>query len=403
MTHVSTFDKAALRRVLNGTAGENDYRALGIDTLLAACSDPENVVRAPLESAVLTRAAGRADGARSITYVMSTEQPVGPQRNLVLQRGWDLRDFDQRGRPFLYDHNMTDANGGLPLGNMSGLRVGRSGGMRALVGTGNFTPPGLVPFNDMVFELADQGWLRGFSVGFRVLDGARQPTDQERERFAGFGEYSLVFERSQLLEGSVTAVGQDPAAVKLRSGLASGVQRGAWKQEHAEALLYTLGLRIPQGRSFVPMSTTSDMSFGAGVEDQCDESEIDARDQQRVDDDHRDLIDGIVERHVAAMMSDAVEAIRCEALGAMTEALAQESEAVRSSLGEIEAAVNARVATCEAVLGYTHGTTHEQRADDADAFGAELDTILGIAAHAGADETADNDDDQPGTDTTNGD
>lgn len=266
-------DRNLILRILQGEATLDELAGVPIEELLAIRSDPDNVQWATFDSGVLVeekdsvRLMQAAPAQRTIPYLMSSERGVGRTRDSILVRGWDLGDFEKRGNPFLYNHNLPDTsmhNGGLPLGRVDNVRKGSARGVKSLIGDAVFTPEGMVPFNDMVFRLADEGFMRGSSVGFHATK-TRLPKNEEERAELGVGPMGVIHEATTLVEFSATPVGMDPDATKLtaiqerlRSWEGSGEFRREDVQRFREA---TRGLE-PETRVQVQVPA---MPFGAGV------------------------------------------------------------------------------------------------------------------------------------------
>ena len=272
MANIRTLDPATIRSVVDGTATIVEMDALGFDNIFAIKNDPELVQRSLCSSSVRSI----DDTERRVAYLMSTSNPVGRAGDVILTQGWDFSEFTSRGMPFLYDHNLDKKNYGLPLGKMDNLRLyddeeGRKhkkpkmGYYSALMGDGVFTPQGVNTFNDLVYKMVDEGYLDGFSVGFRAMS-SRKPNDMERSEFGampdngGLTPYSVVHERTMLIEGSVTPVGMDPAATrvkKLKERVVTLSERGQASRAEADHLLELLGLAETR--------TVVSVDFGEGV------------------------------------------------------------------------------------------------------------------------------------------
>jgi hypothetical protein len=272
MANIRTFDAATIRSVADGSATIAELDSLGFDNIFAIKADPEVVQRRTCEAGVRSI----EDTERRVSYLMSTSNPVGRTGDVILTQGWDFSEFAKRGMPFLYDHNLDKKNYGLPLGRMDNLRFyededGRKsrkpkmGYYSALMGDGVYTPYGVNDFNDLVYRMVDEGYMDGFSVGFRAMS-SRKPNESERSEFAGMSErggltpYSVVHERTMLIEGSVTPVGMDPDATRikrLKERVVTLSERGQASRSEAQHLLEILG--IGDVRTVVPVS------FGEGV------------------------------------------------------------------------------------------------------------------------------------------
>lgn len=206
--------------------------------------------------------------ARTFRYTMSTQNPVGPWGDIVEVAGWNLLDFNKRGRPFLFGHNIHEMRH--PLGTMSNVLKGAKEdevkGQPVLAGNTRFTEEGLNPFNDLTHDMVASGNMPGGSVGFRPID-SRAPTEEELTANKALRKYSIIFVKTSLVEFSGVPVGMDPDAVKrrcagqvgLEARLAEAIAEGRYDEEIvAEFRHLMLGVEPEaSGRSHV--------AFGGGV------------------------------------------------------------------------------------------------------------------------------------------
>lgn len=162
---------------------------------------------------------------RTFRYTMSTGAPVGPFGDIVEVAGWNLVDFNRRGRPFLFGHNIREMRH--PLGTMNGLLKGatedRVRGEDVLAGNTKFTEEGLNPFNDLTHDMVASGNMPGGSVGFRIME-SRAPTEEELAANKLLRKYSFIATKASLVEFSGVPVGMDPDAVKRRSAGQEGIE-----------------------------------------------------------------------------------------------------------------------------------------------------------------------------------
>ena len=378
-----------VRSIVDGSAEMNEIEALGFDNVFAIKSDPEIVQVRKSDDSLRSIDAEE----RRVRYLMSTSNPVGRSGDIILSSGWDFTEFQKRGAPFLYDHNLTKTNHGLPLGRMDGMTEfqdydGRkkkrpSGGYySALFGDGIFTPRGVNPFNDLVYRMVDEGFLEGFSVGFRALS-SRKPTDDEVQLYSaseearslgsGLTPYSVVHERTMLIEGSVTSVGMDPDATRvkrMRDRITQLSERGQAGRDESEQLMEMLGM-TESTRSVVSVSWGEGI-FGQDEPEQNptvdtgDVPQVDT-DQVRSSDEHKgDLESRIDEIHrELAALSDCASNL---------ESLAQEISSVRAAVEDLSlrADLTDRVRSLEIVLGMD-ALAKEERSPKSD-----IDSALGL-------------------------
>jgi HK97 family phage prohead protease len=181
--------------------------SLSVDAFRAAAraSDPKDkppadaIVRATLDTQI--RAEGE-DG-RTLTFIISTATP-DRHGDTVAVEGWQLDAF-RKNPVVLWAHDAA----GLPLAKADKVWI-ESG---RLMATATFTPPGLAPFNDTVFEMLRQGFLNATSVGFSPRKYAFSEEPDRR--------WGIDFLEQELLEFSVVAVPANAEA--LVQGKAAGI------------------------------------------------------------------------------------------------------------------------------------------------------------------------------------
>lgn len=131
---------------------------------------------------------------RSFDFIISTEAATH-QGDVVLNNGWKL-DVFQRNPVVLWMHE----NDSFPVGRATNLRA-EGGKLKSRV---EFTPVGMVPFNDTVFSLLQNGFLSATSVGF-VANKWALSKDPERMK-----RYGVDFLEQTLLEFSICTVPANP-------------------------------------------------------------------------------------------------------------------------------------------------------------------------------------------------
>lgn len=235
--------------------------------------------------------------ARTFRYTMSTQNPVGSFGDVVVVKGWDLRDFKKRGGPFLFGHNSQENR--MPLGSMADLAKGAEAdfvkGEPVLAGDSQFTEEGINPFNDLAHDMVQAGAMPGGSVGFRIME-SRAPTEEELGSIKGLQKYSFVALKSQLIEFSAVPVGMDPDAVKRRSfdgdssvldaKLAEYVREGRYDEDLiSEFRELMIGAPEARGSSFVSMSTDEEPNQEQGT----DTLDTDSKETPQADSSERDV------------------------------------------------------------------------------------------------------------------
>src|SRR5262245_15513096 len=133
-------------------------------------------------------------GARQLKFVISTGT-VDRENDTINPRGWDLDAFK--------------ANPVIPWGHQyeipavaRAVSIGLEGDQ--LVSVAEFPPAGIYALADEVFGLAQAGFIRGASVGFKPLEWA---FNEQRGRFA------IDYKRQELLEWSVCNIPSNPEAL----------------------------------------------------------------------------------------------------------------------------------------------------------------------------------------------
>lgn len=180
--------------------------------------------------------------ARRHRYVMSSEEPCGPLKDVVLANAWDLADYKKRGNPLLWAHD-----GSQPwLGKVENPH--KVSETKTLEGFPTFMEEGLNPFADLVARMVDAGYMTNGSVGFRIED-ARTATDAESKQ-RKLSKHSMIITKARLAEFSIVPVGADPNAVKKRSeevrnAIDGLVERGETDRAVADHLLELFGFFEP--------------------------------------------------------------------------------------------------------------------------------------------------------------
>ena len=161
---------------------------------LLAAGTPETseaVIRAQFLEGIEAKA--DADETRLLTYTISTAS-VDRDRDVVSLDGWDFGNFI-KNPVVLWAHNYRQ----LPVGRSSApYRVGDK--IKADV---TFTPKGLSPFNDTVFEMYRLNFMAATSVGFLP-----KKWNWNEERKGG-----IDFIEQELLEFSLVPVPANPEAL----------------------------------------------------------------------------------------------------------------------------------------------------------------------------------------------
>lgn len=175
------------------------FRAAAKSTDEAARPAADAVVRQAFDTTVV-----KAEGeSRTLTFVISTSSP-DRHGDTVAVEGWQLDAF-RKNPVVLWAHDAA----GVPLAKADKVWI-ESG---RLMATATFTPPGLAPFNDTVFEMLKQGFLNATSVGFSPRKYAFSEDPARR--------WGIDFLEQELLEFSIVAVPANAEA--LIQGKAAGI------------------------------------------------------------------------------------------------------------------------------------------------------------------------------------
>lgn len=145
------------------------------------------------------------------------------QQDVVNVDGWDLANF-QKNPVVLWAHNYRQ----IPVGRS--VKLWKHAGK--LKSETEFTPVGMDAFNDTVFSLYHQGFLKATSVGFRPL---KWDFSKDEKR-----PYGVDFKEQELLEYSMVPVPAHPdALIEARS---AGIELEPLKRWAEDVLLSTKGI-----------------------------------------------------------------------------------------------------------------------------------------------------------------
>jgi len=146
-----------------------------------------------------------APDSRELSFVISTAS-VDRSGDTIAVDGWDLDSY-LKNPVMLWAHDSHS----LPIGKASKL-WSEGGALRA---TAEFTPKGLVRFNDIVFDLYKSGFLSAVSVGFRPTKWA---FSEDKDR-----RFGIDFAKQELLEFSAVPVPANPEALIEAKGRGIGI------------------------------------------------------------------------------------------------------------------------------------------------------------------------------------
>lgn len=126
----------------------------------------------------------------------------------IVRQNWELENYKQNP-VILWGHAFgMDSISDEPIGRSVDLGVSK----KQLIGTIEFAV-GESERAARIYRLADAGFIKAGSVGFRPLE-VRYIEDQAEREKLGLGRWGAVYERSELLEFSLCAIPCNPNAVQ---------------------------------------------------------------------------------------------------------------------------------------------------------------------------------------------
>lgn len=155
------------------------------------------------------------DGSRRMIFVLRSGEDTDRNGYRTNPGGWRTENY-MRNPVVLWAHDQTS----LPVARCT--RLWTDGDM--LLAEAEFTPEGMLRFNDSVFELLAGGFLNAVSCGW-------VPIDYEFVELED-GGWEIAFKEQDLIEFSVVPVPADPGALRVAAarGLDVGPVR-AWAQK----------------------------------------------------------------------------------------------------------------------------------------------------------------------------
>jgi len=248
-----------------GIATEEQIEQAGEEYALALKSN-ENLLRwqngvcAPIGKAAI-------EGPPVIPWVMSRED-TDRGGDVVRQKGWVTKDY-KANNVVIFAHGRDPQTGTEPIANGENLKIGTSKGKPALLSDIRFA----VEESEHAarrYRLANAGFIKAGSVGFRPLKTTIPQGDDERAKL-GVGRFGVLYEKSELLEFSLVAVPMHQGALQssLDRALCDGlIETG--DAEIAEALADPTEkewekLMRKHARSFVDMGRLVGEGSGEGA------------------------------------------------------------------------------------------------------------------------------------------
>ena len=207
-------------KVALGLASRPEMESLGEDKVFKIKAD-RNVEH---RSFVTRKAEDSQDGRKRI--VLSEESPDRIE-DVVKLDGLDMTDFDKNPVMF-FGHDKFSAEGLIGSWEVPLTREGRQ-----LVGTPVFMDAGINPQADMVSEMLNAGFLKGASISF-IPEKTRKATSEEQKEL-GISSFSVVHEKSSLLEVSLVSLPMHPSAL-AKAILDIEQERGYLEEVHRKFL-----------------------------------------------------------------------------------------------------------------------------------------------------------------------
>lgn len=241
--------------ILSGAASTAELEALGADPaeVFAIKTDRDaSHLRATI------KASEAVEGeARTRRYVFSDER-VDRHGDVILAKGWDVEDFAAAEGPILWGHN----HGAPPIGKSKRPTRKTVDGVRSLVGDVTFAPADVNPDADMIWRLAEAGFIKTGSVGFKPTSArfGEDLTEKEREKY-GLGKWGVLYEGQQLLEFSIVSVPANPGAREIEKGLKWLVETNQAKGEDIDRLVRKYPLTEDQAKARVKEAVGSFFLF----------------------------------------------------------------------------------------------------------------------------------------------
>lgn len=189
----------------------------------AASDAPQAPVAGTVRAAFDTEVRAAEDGSRRIVFTISTSS-TDRMGDRIDVSGWKL-DAYKRNPQVLWAHDASL----LPVGKAT--KVWTKG--ESLMAEAEFTPPGMVPFNDTVFEMLKGGFLNAVSVGFSPIEYS-------------FMETGIAFKVQELLEFSVVPIPANSEA--LIAGKAAGLDTAPMIERYTEQLARSGLAVLPRAR-----------------------------------------------------------------------------------------------------------------------------------------------------------
>jgi hypothetical protein len=195
------------------------------------------------------KAVGVDKQARSIRYAASVEV-VDRMGDLIVQAGWDVKQFIKAGGPFFWAHQSWEPPvGAVRTSEIGATTIGRGVKAPALIQDVHYLGAEVSELGELAYRMASGDGMpggkpvaKGVSVGF-IGRSSRRPSEDEQKQLSmpGFG---LIFERQEQLELSQAPVPANPYALPVaaeKSLAVKAVDERAARRRVAEALAHLVG------------------------------------------------------------------------------------------------------------------------------------------------------------------
>lgn len=155
---------------------------------------------------------------RSVLLTISDEGQDS-HKSKIMPRGVDLKRH--KSNPIvLFSHRADE----LPIGRALATYVDTTKSITRLRSVAEFVPGDMNPMGEAVFQMLQNRWIKGVSIGFRTLKAEADPEDPN----------GYIVSRSELLEYSILSLPSNPRA--LQEARAHGVNTDPFLEEAKRTL-----------------------------------------------------------------------------------------------------------------------------------------------------------------------
>lgn len=264
----TTLFPALASSIAAGTASLFDMEQAGLDAVIAAKSAAVPHYRA-------TSKASKAVEGRTRSYVFSDER-VDRQGDIILQRGWNTDNFKRASGPILWGHNSSAP----PIGTGGKLALKTIDGMRSLIGDVTIADDEVNPEAGLIWRMVEAGIIKTGSVGFspEAQRWGDEITQKERDSL-GLGQWSVIYERQELLEFSLVSLPANPGSREIERGLKGMIGKGEISDADAARFLQVYPADADAALERAKASVRSVVDMGAAYSKQLANEEAAAAEQ----------------------------------------------------------------------------------------------------------------------------